>query len=556
VELLFAYHSYSVLRRTGEAFGPELSCFLKDCTVVDGVIGNRARQIAQFGKIIAIPVVIICSAFLLNLLDDGLGLGWTHNVVRNWQEFGLFNLHGQLVFNAGGFEATTRPEIYKGISPVFLYLAYFSTELFGWTGLGTLSFHILLALAVFWATWELLGRNNFAFTTAIITVLLPGYLRWQKILDPCAIPVLLSLPYIAIILPILKKPHLKMASLAGLFAVTLCFTSLNWSTAWVCGPCALLLWFLPTVERRRTILFVALLGVSCALLGVVSVISKAGAGGTGSGSLLQFILSYTWGNTGYGLNLTTGTTMLRLVFVNGVGLLPLLVIFGYVVGERFRRGQRIWPHMWPLAAAVMDMVIMRNYFGHHPWLAAPLLLVGLIFSLILLRTDNVIGAGPADLQAAFTQHTALGVVAIFLCCFIYGLGVLFFFRANEANILSLIHFVRHETGRSDLILLVKDRDPQTAQFAPRFSEIFDRRVMVINELSDLPVVKSRAVILSAVPLTSKLKLLAQSNNGETKALSWDTKVADWFNKSIARRQPGDRLEVAVTYFLYDVAAEN
>jgi hypothetical protein len=51
-------------------------------------------------------------------------------------------------------------------------------------------------------------------------------------------------------------------------------------------------------------------------------------------------------------------------------------------------------------------------------------------------------------------------------------------------------------------------------------------------------------------------LLAQSNNGETKALSWDTKVADWFNKSIARRQPGDRLEVAVTYFLYDVAAEN
>ena len=294
----------------GERSKAKLSCFVKgNGTVVERIIRNRAMQAMQIAEIIGIPVIITCSAFLLYLVDDGLGLGWTHNVVRNWQEFGLFNLHGQLVFNAGGFEATTRPEIFKGMSPVFLYLVYFATEIFGWTGLGTMSFHILLALAVFWATWELLGRNDFAFTTAIITILLPGYLRWQKILDPCAIPVLLSLPYIAIILPILKRPHLKLAPLAGLFAITLCFTSLNWSTAWVCGPCALLLWFLPAVDKRRTVLFVALFAASCVFLGVVSVLSKAGAAGTGSGNLLQFILSYTWGNVGYGLNLTTGTTI-------------------------------------------------------------------------------------------------------------------------------------------------------------------------------------------------------------------------------------------------------
>jgi hypothetical protein len=137
--------------------------------------------------------------------------------------------------------------------------------------------------------------------------------------------------------------------------------------------------------------FIALFGVSCGVLGVVSVISKAGARGTADASVLQFILSYTWGNIGYGLNLTTGTTMLRLVFVNGVGLLPLLLIFGYVVAERLRRRRRIWPFMWPLALAMMDLIIMRNYFGHHPWLAALLLLVGLIFSLTLLRTGNVTG---------------------------------------------------------------------------------------------------------------------------------------------------------------------
>jgi len=103
---------------------------------------------------------------------------------------------------------------------------------------------------------------------------------------------------------------------------------------------------------------------------------------------------------------------------------------------------------------------------------------------------------------------------------------------------------------------VKDRDPQTAQLASRSREFFDRCVTVINELNESPAVKSRAVILSAAPLNGKQKLLAQSDKGGTKSQSWDTKVADWFNKSIARRQPGDRLEVAIGYFLYDIAAEN
>jgi hypothetical protein len=274
---------------------------------------------------------------------------------------------------------------------------------------------------------------------AIITLLLPGYLRWQKILDPNTVPVLLSVPYITIILSILRRPQFGFASLAGVFALTLCFTSLNWSAGWVYGPCALLLWFLPTVEKRRTIFFIVLFGLSCAFLGVISMMSKAGNGGAGSANLLQFLLSYTWGNSGYGLNLTTGKAMLRLAFVNGVGLLPLLLIFGYIIGERVRRRQRLWPFVSPLALAVMEVVIMRNYFALHPWMAAPVLLVGLIFSLTLLRTDDVMGAGSADLQAGINWQAAFGAVTIFLCCFAYGLGVLFFFRANESNLLSLIH---------------------------------------------------------------------------------------------------------------------
>jgi hypothetical protein len=509
---------------------------------------------AKIVKIITVAFVITCSALLIYLVDDGLGMGWPQNVVRNWQQFGLFKLRGQLVFNEGGFEALTRPEIFRGISPVSLYPPYAATELFGWTGLGTMSFHILLAAAVFWAIWQLLGRTNFAFVTATVVILTPGYLRWQKGLDPCTIPVLLSLPYIAIILSILRKYRLSVVSLIGLSALIWCFTSLNWSTAWVCGPCILLLWFSPNVERRKTIIFAALSAVSCAILGIISVKIKAGTGNAGSSNLFQFFLSYTWGDTGYGLNLTTGKAVLRLAFVNVVGLLPALVIFVYVLEERIRRQRRIWPSISPLALSVLDIAIMRNYFAHHPWLAAPVLLVGLILSLALLRTDNMAATEPLPLDAGTNRQNASVVASVFVCCFAYGLCVLFILRANEADLLSLVRLIRHDTGRSDLVVLVRNSDPQTVDLAPRLPEVLDRRVVVINQFYDLPAMENRAVILSSVPLNGNLRVLAQSDSGETKSRSWETKLADWFNESIARRRPGDRLNVAPRYFLYDVTA--
>ena len=50
--------------------------------------------------------------------------------------------------------------------------------------------------------------------------------------------------------------------------------------------------------------------------------------------------------------------ILRLVFVNGVGLLPLLLLFVYVIGERSRRRERIWLFMSPLALAMIDRRVM------------------------------------------------------------------------------------------------------------------------------------------------------------------------------------------------------
>src|ERR1700722_10114174 len=99
-----------------------------------------------FRKFIFFAGVVCASVFLSFLIDDNLGPGWPTNVIRNWQEYGFFNLHGKLVYNAGGSDVSAHPQVYGGMSPVSLYPVLFATRIFSWTGLNIESFHIALLI--------------------------------------------------------------------------------------------------------------------------------------------------------------------------------------------------------------------------------------------------------------------------------------------------------------------------------------------------------------------------------------------------------------------------
>jgi len=486
----------------------------------------------------------------LHLVDDGLGTSWPQNVVRNWEQFGFFNLHGQLVDNPGGYQIDTAPHVYKGMSPLCLWPAFVASQWLAWTGLGTLAFHLLLTLAVFWAIWDLLGRDNFAFLAAAVAILCPGYDRWQKLLDPNAISVLLGLPYAAILVAWLKKPRLGVVAWTGIFILTLLFISLNWTTAWVLGPLVLLLLGLPQVNRRSLGLFVLLAGIGSILFVGVSAMIKAGGGAGGHGNLNLFLSSYLWGHTGYGEGLTTGKAFGLLAFTNVVGLLTLWLLVAVTLFLNLARGfGSVLLAPAPLVLAALDIVVMRNYFGHHPWMAAPVLLAGLVFSLALLRGRLEHGE-PA---AGFKHPAPAKNCQLCLLCalaFFYGLGVLLFFRANETNSLALIRLIRHHTDRADAIVIVKKTDPQLAQMADRFDELFDRHVVVVDGLNDVPKAGGHVIILSAVAIDS-LAPVANNRGAGAGSASLMRNVSNWFNRNIARRKPGDRLELAEAYYLYE-----
>ena len=102
--------------------------------------------------------------------------------------------------------------------------------------------------------------------------------------------------------------------------------------------------------------------------------------------------------------------------------------------------------------------------------------------------------------------------------------------------------------------MAEDIDPETATLAPRFPDLFDRHVVVVNDLSSLPPRENGAVILSAGPLVevSRFTLLGRTYASDVKSNLLASKLTTWFNYFIARRRQGDRLDVGAGYFLYRI----
>ena len=87
---------------------------------------NSNRRLGQ--------LVFVCAGLLLAnalqqyMADNDLGIGWPHNVLRNWEQLGWRALGGQLVVNPGGNDGLQQPEVYPGHRALSLYPPF----LVGW----------------------------------------------------------------------------------------------------------------------------------------------------------------------------------------------------------------------------------------------------------------------------------------------------------------------------------------------------------------------------------------------------------------------------------------
>ncbi len=111
--------------------------------------------------------------------------------------------------------------------------------------------------------------------------------------------------------------------------------------------------------------------------------------------------------------------------------------------------------------------------------------------------------------------------------------------------------VREHTARSDSIAVLFDKDPETASIAKRLPELLDRHLMVIQNWDDWKNMRPRSILLSTVDLREELKFVAKSSSDSMTRRPFLREALHWYSKNIAKRRPGDKIDFADTYYLYE-----
>ena len=495
-------------------------------------------------QILIVLAAAVGAAWLTSQVDNGMGPGWAHNVVRNWEQFGFFNLNGQMVVNPGGFQADTKPEIYPGHRPASMYPAFFCHHLFAATGLGFFAYYAVTAAMVLLSIWWLLGRTERAFWLAAMAVILPGYIRWQTELDPNLTAVLFGYPFCAAAIWLLRRPRLNWRQTAALFALIVIFSAINWTTVFVHAMFFMTLLVMPRIPWRNLFIYAGLTAVAGGGVVLMSVASKMARADGSSGGLSLMLSAYGWGNTGYGAGMTTQTAILRLVAANVIGLLPLLGYLGWQMWRRgFRRAATGLLGLLPLLVPAVEALGMRNYFGHHPWMSVNFFLMGIILAMVAWK-DRAGVATAGDTTRLPVRLAWLAAV------FAYSFVVLAAGHAHNDRELALVTFIRQHTERDATIVIRRDTDPALAELASRLDELFDRHLVVVPDAveNNLAGVPAKRMFLTATARTSE-KMLAQTDGTDSTSPALK-KLLDWYASHIAHRRVGDKLDIGEQYFLY------
>lgn len=499
-------------------------------------------KLAAHGRVLWLLAGAIVLFYVLP--ETARNCSWTNNVLRNWEQFGFLNLQARLVQNPGGVGVFENPQVYLGHRAASLYPGFVVGHLFGGAGEYFLPFYLLLSLLVIVSIRGLLEYPYPGFLFAALVVFSPGYLRTATALDPLGVVVMLGFPVTFWLSQLLRVERLRAGHVALLVLLTAAFAALNWTCVFVFA--LLLAWLAKSRPGgfRRLTGFTALVFLCVVAVSVISVMDKAQGHESESlaARIRPFYNGYLFGPTGYdGAPMNWSKALARLVTANLVGLLPLVLFFAYVLGRAWKQfDTAVFGTVGTVAIAAAMVLGLRNYFAHHPWMAAPVLTLGMLLSLQSL------------LQLAAKQKVTLleppqkAVTLAIIGSFAYGILLAFMLRVNSIEQNNFITFVRGHTARQTIIH-IPEGDVWLVQNSPRLTAMLDRVIAIQSN--------GTATVRGDHVLTTKLaeqhgRLVAQSDNEKSWAVRLAELPLEWYRKTIVRRRVGDRLEMPPTYYLY------
>ena len=470
---------------------------------------------------------------------------WCTNVMRNWHEYGYWQMGGQLVANPGGLAAGEKPSVYPRHRPTFLIIPYLLKELPGQAvGDGSLYDTAILAL-LFTGALVLMGVNTRGLVTASALCLAPGVLNNVTNIDTISTPALVGIGVMCIACGIFSRGTTDRLRQSLAVVVMLVYMTLNWSTLFSLGVAAV--YILCRVEqwKKVAVWFVAagIAGLGVLAISLIS-LHQNNASPDGTGTLWN---SYLWGPLGYdGTGMNFGKAFVRITAVNVIAWLSL-VLAALALLSVYGRGKYWTRAAWPALAGIAAVFAMRNYNAHHPWGAVCIVGLGLVLSLDLLTAPETV---PAMAKRPLVFGGLVAALAIYLVAWL---------AADEFNSRSEVpvhQLVAAHTGRHSLLVISGELLPETplpANLGP-YQEEFDRKVQSFDQWqsSSTNVPAGREVFfLAHEPFNFPgAKLVASSEI----ASDWTDKILgpllDFYRKDISRRAPGNRKTYYEQYQLY------
>ncbi len=498
-------------------------------------------------------ILLLANGALQWLVDNDLGMCWTHNVIRNWQQLGFSATHGRLVMNPGGHQALDAPELYLGHQPTSLYPVLLLEKLFSWTGTNALPIHVLLAAAVLISIWYLLGRDRAAFFAAGVAILTPGYLIWPTVFDPNTNAIIAGFPFAALLWWRLRQPQLATKDYVFVLLLSVLVSALNWTMALV--HALVLVWLFASghIRWQRIAFYVGAAAPASVFITLFGLLSKTGPKGEAR-PLIEMLGDYTWGSGGYATGQGTATQLTRLAFVTGLALFPFWILWVWQTA----RSARIDPNqtlraLAPLALVTLEALVLRNYFCAHPWMDAPLFLLAAVLSLTILMPSATLAAGPVP--SRLSVLSSLGPAAGLAAAFAFGLIVVLLDREYHGSLIPLTRMVRSHTERTAAIAVPVQPQLPAVMITNQLAQSLDRFLLPVEPAPSPEVSVPARFFLSPVPLTNPAWTLAASTADDASSTSSVVATAcAWFRTHIARRKRGIALELSPTYYLYKMPA--
>jgi hypothetical protein len=196
-------------------------------------------------------------------------------------------------------------------------------------------------------------------------------------------------------------------------------------------------------------------------------------------------------------------------------------------------------------AAIFFIAVLRNYFAHHPWMAGPVLIYGVVFSLRLLLDCQ------AEAQTTGTRQFWVMTAIPVLAGFIYGTIVLAWLNVNAVDVDPVLQLTKDHTPRNGIIFY-SPSDSGFGQIAERFPDIIDRQVTPLTDSNSIPQGSlgpgEEKFYITSHLLPGNPNLLAQTESEKTHGLISST--LNWYRTHVSRRAPGDRIQLSDKLYLY------